>query len=53
MEAGEGLVTVPLSERDGRTTATAGLATCYDLRFLEFFRQLLDAGSQVFRVPAA
>jgi predicted amidohydrolase len=30
-----------------------GLATCYDLRFPEMFRRLLDAGAQVVLVPAA
>jgi len=30
-----------------------GIATCYDLRFPEMFRKLLDAGSDVFVVPAA
>ncbi|MDQ1602793.1 MAG: hypothetical protein QOE01_638 [Actinomycetota bacterium] len=30
-----------------------GLATCYDLRFPELFRSLLDAGTQVLLLPAA
>lgn len=30
-----------------------GLATCYDLRFPELFRGLLDAGAELFAVPAA
>jgi predicted amidohydrolase len=30
-----------------------GLATCYDLRFPEMFRQLTDADADVFVVPAA
>ncbi|HET8616941.1 MAG TPA: carbon-nitrogen family hydrolase [Actinomycetales bacterium] len=30
-----------------------GLATCYDLRFPELFRRLLDAGAEVVLVPAA
>ncbi|MEY9966007.1 putative amidohydrolase [Streptacidiphilus sp. MAP12-16] len=33
--------------------ATLGLATCYDLRFPELFRGLLDAGTEIFVVPAA
>jgi predicted amidohydrolase len=33
--------------------ATLGLATCYDLRFPELFRTLLDAGTEIFVVPAA
>jgi predicted amidohydrolase len=32
---------------------TLGLATCYDLRFPELFRALLDAGAQLLVVPAA
>ncbi|MEY9847567.1 putative amidohydrolase [Streptacidiphilus sp. BW17] len=31
---------------------TAGLATCYDLRFPEQFRQLVDAGAELLVVPA-
>ena len=30
-----------------------GLTICYDLRFPEMFRQLVDAGATVFTVPAA
>lgn len=30
-----------------------GLSICYDLRFPELFRQMLDAGATVFSVPAA
>ena len=30
-----------------------GLTICYDLRFPEMFRQLVDAGATVFNVPAA
>ncbi|MEV2256708.1 carbon-nitrogen family hydrolase [Streptomyces sp. NPDC050147] len=46
MGAGTELVTV-------RTpTATIGLATCYDLRFPELFRGLVDAGAEMFVVPA-
>ncbi|MGW2820045.1 carbon-nitrogen family hydrolase [Streptomyces sp. NPDC001443] len=31
---------------------TAGLATCYDLRFPELFRGLVDAGAEVLLLPA-
>lgn len=31
---------------------TVGLATCYDLRFPEMFRALLDKGAEVFVLPA-
>ncbi|GAA4283599.1 carbon-nitrogen family hydrolase [Brevibacterium daeguense] len=51
IEAGQDIVTVPL-DVDGRTV-TLGLATCYDLRFPELFRALLDAGAEVVAVPAA
>jgi predicted amidohydrolase len=30
-----------------------GLSVCYDLRFPEFFRRLLDAGAEIFSVPSA
>ncbi|MEV4440285.1 carbon-nitrogen family hydrolase [Streptomyces sp. NPDC049577] len=46
MGAGREPVTVRLPE------LTAGLATCYDLRFPELFRALTDAGAQAFVVPA-
>src|SRR6185437_12866364 len=51
LEAGADIVTVPLPLAGG--TATLGLSTCYDLRFPEMYRRLLDAGSQVFVIPAA
>ncbi|MFE9120506.1 carbon-nitrogen family hydrolase [Streptomyces sp. NPDC007172] len=46
MGAGSQLVTVPLPG------LTLGLATCYDLRFPELFRGLVDAGAQAFVIPA-
>lgn len=51
LEAGEDIVTAPI--RVGDRTVTLGLATCYDLRFPELFRALLDQGAEVFVVPAA
>ena len=54
LEAGEDVVTldVPLPVSGG-DAVRVGLATCYDLRFPEMFRRLLDAGSQVVVMPAA
>ncbi|MEU6983875.1 carbon-nitrogen family hydrolase [Streptomyces sp. NPDC046324] len=46
MAAGDELVTVALPE------LTVGVGTCYDLRFPELFRGLVDAGAQAFVVPA-
>ncbi|MEU2027184.1 carbon-nitrogen family hydrolase [Streptomyces sp. NPDC016469] len=46
MGAGADLVTVPLPE------TTLGLATCYDLRFPELFRGLVDAGAETLVVAA-
>ncbi|MFF6775579.1 carbon-nitrogen family hydrolase [Streptomyces sp. NPDC012637] len=46
MAAGEDLVTVDLPR------LTVGVATCYDLRFPELFRGLVDAGAEAFVVPA-
>ncbi|PZH16611.1 carbon-nitrogen hydrolase [Streptomyces sp. NTH33] len=46
MGAGQDLVTVRLPD------TTLGLATCYDLRFPELFRGLVDAGAQTLVVPA-
>jgi predicted amidohydrolase len=51
IEAGEALVTADLPTDSG--SVRIGLATCYDLRFPELFRRLLDAGSQLFVIPAA
>jgi predicted amidohydrolase len=48
LEAGTDIVTATLP--DG---TVAGLATCYDLRFPEMFRRLLDAGARLVLVPAA
>ncbi|MGW2563318.1 carbon-nitrogen family hydrolase [Streptomyces sp. NPDC001514] len=46
MAAGTELVTVPLPG------ATLGLSTCYDLRFPELYRGLVDAGADVLVVAA-
>ncbi|WNI16739.1 carbon-nitrogen family hydrolase [Actinacidiphila sp. ITFR-21] len=46
MTAGDRIATARLPQ------AVLGLATCYDLRFPELFRLLLDAGAQVLVVPA-
>ncbi|MFF0745090.1 carbon-nitrogen family hydrolase [Streptomyces sp. NPDC004111] len=44
--AGRELVTVPAAG------LRLGLATCYDLRFPELFRGLVDAGANAFVIPA-
>lgn len=46
MSAGTDVVTV------GLPSTTLGLATCYDLRFPELFRRLVDAGAETFVIPA-
>ncbi|EPD56148.1 carbon-nitrogen family hydrolase [Streptomyces sp. HGB0020] len=46
MGAGQDLVTVRLPK------TTLGLATCYDLRFPELFRGLVDSGAETLLVPA-
>ena len=46
MAAGRELVTVRLPD------TTLGVATCYDLRFPELFRSLVDAGAEILVVPA-
>ncbi|MGW7264295.1 carbon-nitrogen family hydrolase [Streptomyces sp. NPDC054842] len=46
MGAGTELVTARLA------ATTIGLATCYDLRFPELFRGLVDAGAEILVVPA-
>ena len=47
LEAGDQIVTSPLQN------IQMGLATCYDLRFPELFRQLVDRGAGLFVIPAA
>jgi len=49
MEAGDQIVTVGLPT----TGHTAALSTCYDLRFPELYRRQVDAGADVFLIPAA
>lgn len=51
LDAGEDIVTATLDLPEG--PVTVGLATCYDLRFPELFRALLDAGADAVVVPAA
>lgn len=46
MGRGEDLVTVRLP------ATTVGVATCYDLRFPELFRGLVDAGAETLVIPA-
>ncbi|MFF9312283.1 carbon-nitrogen family hydrolase [Streptomyces sp. NPDC014748] len=46
MGAGREPVTVPLPD------TTLGLATCYDLRFPELFRSLVDGGAEILVIPA-
>ncbi|MEU9641839.1 carbon-nitrogen family hydrolase [Streptomyces sp. NPDC048188] len=46
MGAGREPVAVPLAD------TTVGVATCYDLRFPELFRSLVDAGAELLVVPA-
>jgi predicted amidohydrolase len=52
LEAGAEVVTTRIASADGGA-ATAGLSTCYDLRFPELYRQQVDAGAEIFLVPAA
>ena len=52
LTAGTRLGVFDLPLRDG-TTLRTGLATCYDLRFPELFRLLVDAGAEAVIVPAS
>lgn len=52
LQPGEDLVTAVVTCADG-TSTTTGLTTCYDLRFPEMYRGLLDAGAEVVLVTAA
>ena len=52
MEAGDEVVVTGISLRDGGSV-TAGLSTCYDLRFPELYRRQVAAGAELFVIPAA
>ena len=52
IEAGEDVVVVDLPS-GGAAPVRAGLSTCYDLRFPEIYRRQVDAGAELFVVPAA
>ena len=52
LEAGTEVVTARIASTSG-DGVTAGLSTCYDLRFPELYRQQVDAGAGLFLVPAA
>jgi predicted amidohydrolase len=51
LEAGDKIV-APVVEVAGRPVGV-GLATCYDLRFPELFRLLIDQGAELVLIPAA
>ncbi|GAA2747391.1 carbon-nitrogen family hydrolase [Terrabacter aerolatus] len=52
MDAGADLVVLDVPVATGGTVSV-GLSTCYDLRFPELYRRLLDRGAEVFVIPAA
>jgi predicted amidohydrolase len=52
MDAGDDLVVVDVPVAGGGSVPV-GLSTCYDLRFPELYRRLLDRGAEVFLIPAA
>jgi len=54
LEAGTDIVTVAVPRpATGGADVRLGLATCYDVRFPEMFRRLLDDGAEVVVLPAA
>ncbi|KGN37184.1 carbon-nitrogen family hydrolase [Knoellia subterranea] len=52
LEAGAEVVTAEIPSGTDESV-TVGLSTCYDLRFPELYRQQVDAGAEIFVVPAA
>jgi len=52
IDAGDDLVVVDVPVTGGGSVRV-GLSTCYDLRFPELYRRLVDAGAEVLVVPAA
>jgi predicted amidohydrolase len=53
MSPGEHITTFPLRDIDDSVLTEVGLATCYDVRFPELYRKLLDAGAQTIVQVAA
>jgi predicted amidohydrolase len=53
MSPGEHLAVFPLLGDDDEVRTTVGLTTCYDLRFPEMYRKLLDAGAETILQVAA
>ncbi|HEY3870492.1 MAG TPA: carbon-nitrogen family hydrolase [Actinocrinis sp.] len=53
MSAGEEIAVFPLCAADGSVITTVGLATCYDLRFPEMYRRLMDHGAETILTVAA
>lgn len=51
VRAGEEIVTTTVHA--GEESFVVGLTTCYDLRFPELYRRLIEAGSTVLTVPSA
>ena len=52
IDAGDDLVVIDVPVAGG-DPVPVGLSTCYDLRFPELYRRLVDAGAEVLVVPAA
>lgn len=50
---GETLTVAEIENRDGDPPARIGMTICYDLRFPELYRSLLDRGANLFTVPSA
>ena len=53
MSPGEHPATFDLLDIDGSVRTKVGLTTCYDVRFPELYRKLLDAGTQTVFIVAA
>ncbi|MBM9468883.1 carbon-nitrogen family hydrolase [Nakamurella leprariae] len=53
IDPGTSISTALLGHEHDPGGITLGLATCYDLRFPELFRQLAAVGSTIFAIPAA
>lgn len=53
MSAGEHPTVFPLRDIDDSVLTTIGLATCYDLRFPELHRELVDLGTEVLLLVAS
>jgi len=53
IDPGDRVAVAAIDSGPAHPKTIVGMATCYDLRFPELFRELNDAGATIFAIPAA